>query len=295
MTRNSIAYLGLALASMLIPGMAGNLTGQAMPAPPAKTITDYVSCVNDTLMKKNQNDPVSIADTVSCLPPKCSVIVNQSFRSDQPAGIKDLAGSGKVFPRVIFTCPGSKDDLRLRISYTLGPSSFTRLEIAQDVKKVAGINANVMIMANVPIQGPAPVGAPTPNPTVDKGAFVKIVDNMVKNQPSKDSTSGTQGCNGCHFGVGSGPNNSGNETIGKNPEFLLSQQIDPTGTNVMWNGGSDNLAAYVLSSNVADLKKTLSCDTLKANNAKLPELFQVPAADLNVILALCRNLAAYQP
>lgn len=284
--RISVAHLAFAL----LLGTAFGLRAQALPDPPAKSITDFVNCVNDTLTKLNQNGSVTIADTVSCLPPKCSVIVTKSMRSDQPACrlYNSTAMVHVQFPRLIFSCPGSKADLQLRPSYSLCPErgQHKKLELAEDVRDSS------MILANVPIEGA------DMKPTIDKGKFMKIVDNQVKNQPTgkldgKGVDAGTQGCNVCHFPLGANA---------KDGNFLLSMPIDPLSAKAVWRqepNGFD-LKSDVLFSNQGDLTKSPDlgkyCRAIKDNKKGLEASpFGPSSADLDVIIALCENLAKYKP
>jgi hypothetical protein len=273
-------FLGSAAFLIVAGGMAPGLKAQALPDPPAKSITGFVTCINTKLWDKNKTDPVSIADTVACVPPKCSVIVTMSGRSDQPACAIDIPNVNVQFPRVVFSCPGSKADLQLRPSYSLCPErgQHKTLELAEDVKPGA------MVMASVPIQGPKG------EPTIDKGKFMKIVDNQVKNQPNGNANgnTGTKGCNACHFAVGN------NETDGN---FLLSKPIDPLSANAVWRSSNDNLKKYVLFANQGDLSGLGKfCQAIKNNNAALTKApFGPSAADLAVIISLCGNLTNYKP
>lgn len=97
---------------------------------------------------------------------------------------------------------------------------------------------------------------------------MKIVDNMVKNQPTgnldgQGVDGGTQGCNVCHFPVGK------NTTSGN---FLLSQPIDPLSTIAKWRQEPNgfNLKQSVLFSNQGDhtgLGKY--CQAIQKNKAVL--------------------------
>lgn len=171
------ASLGSAAILIVAGAMAPGLKAEAAPDPPAKTITDFVNCVNTNLMAKNNNPKinngsVSIADTVACVPPKCSVIVTMSLRSDQPALAFDIlapANSTVQFPRVVFSCPGSKAGLQLRPSYSLGfdKAQYKKLEIAEDVK------AGEMMMANIPISGAKRTNYPRGEIHEDSGQYGK--------------------------------------------------------------------------------------------------------------------------
>jgi hypothetical protein len=98
----ALAFL-LALSSLGPVCSSGTSTLSSPPAvePEAvRSIEDFVSCLNGRL---GGNPDVDIADTVQCLPSKCSITLTMSNISAQPAC---FGLSGCQMPRVLLTCPG---------------------------------------------------------------------------------------------------------------------------------------------------------------------------------------------
>jgi hypothetical protein len=147
---------------------------ECAPAPPpavepddVRTIEDFVRCINPRLAG---NPDVSVADTVQCLPPKCSITLTMSDTSAQPAC---FVGDCQM-PRVLLECPGPP---KFMPSYLLCPSDegHERVEIGEAID-----GAGNMRMADIHIH---------------PGAFVAIDEtDVVSEDDSKGCNSNGSTC-----------------------------------------------------------------------------------------------------
>lgn len=281
--------LWLAITGLAIWGPAAAQSSDPFDDPAAaKTIDDYIGCVNQALTKLNKDKTVDVSDTVlPCLPPKCTLTGTISVNSDQDACTL-FAGAGMTkpvrYPRVILSCPGPKDNLRLRPSYDLCPMPIHgdfRLELAQDHTVVdLAKQTGAMIMADTPIRPAA------------KNKFLMIDPNGIKNMTGADvAEGGTRGCNTCHI--------DGNpKTLDK---LLLATPINPFGKGKYKKGNLDltqdllftnepgqapNKDVAMTLPNVCDAMKKNKTDVLKQNNF-------IEAASMESVIKLCDNLVAY--
>jgi len=259
----------------------------APPAPPpaptpdnVRTIEDLVACVNGRLAG-SQN--ATIADTVQCLPPKCSITLTMSNQSAQAACILEGDGIRCQMPRVLIECPGPP---KLIPSYLLCPQDSesegvigrNRIEIGQGVDA-----AGNMRMADVPIP---------------PGPFTPIEEGDTISETTGQGDSGTKGCNGggCH---------DAQAPLGSAPSEQLSQPIDPFGespgnpdciisTDRCDKSAIDEPKQCFPSTEDSRVVKPQSlsevCDCIEA--AKNDDLH--PLAGDEITLALCRALEDYQ-
>ena len=256
-----------------------------------KDIDTYMACVNQALKDDKAAD---ISKAVQCVPAGCKLALTMSTRSAQAA----CSLGGCQLPRVILDCPGPKNDLRFRPSFLLCPIDSKaggglfgtdRVELGEDTEKVKGNNGK-MKMADVPIP---------PNAAF---AGIKLADVLSIKGNDK-------GCNdGCHKEADPGKLNS---------DPILSEPIDTFGvfrkTNLLPLVIDTNEPNYTDKVNPKgkgtdgkELKKqTLAevCDCIKnnkdaikmdANSDKLDAGDRNPNLDVNILLALCNNLADYR-
>jgi hypothetical protein len=295
--RNSVRSTRLLfLAPGVLLGLAVNVKAADAPVTPLQNLNNFINCVSTTLLNKNKSGPVSIADTVPCLPSKCTLTITTSPNSDQRA-CPLYAGPGFTipvqFPRYVFKCPGPTQGLFLRPSYSLCPTTYTNLEVAQDTSPPP-----TMLMSAMQI-------GTTTAPSVPQMKFQNIIDNTTLNQPTgfvdeKGVDQGTKSCNSCHFPVTIGQNKNGTQN-----GFLLSQPIDIFGKASKYRKGTVDMTPFVLYTTEPGQKATAAdpmtpaqvCTAITDNQNKL---FEYNAQSLTkemytVILALCNNLAAYKP
>jgi hypothetical protein len=173
-----------------------------------KDICSFIDCLNAFI---EPNEIVTIADTVQCLPPKCTVTLTQSGESAQPAcslGDRDGDPAPRCpLPRILLDCPGPP---RFMPSYSLCPvdrrgdvanghaQASNRVELGEAVDAFGN-----MRMADVEVE-------PGPYEPVDAEEAVS----------KKDGSTGTKNCNECH-----GDANE-NDPEG-HPQ--LSDRLEPTG------------------------------------------------------------------
>jgi hypothetical protein len=278
----------LAITALAVLGVAAAQNRPLLDDPAAaKTIDDFIGCVNKELTDLNKNRTVDITDTVSpCVPAKCTLTGTISFESDQDACTL-FAGAGMTmpvyYPRVILSCPGKADNLRLRPSYDLCPNPIhgrNRMELAQDQTAVdLPKQTGSMIMADVTI-----------DPAV-KNKFVMIDPNGIKNMAVNGNGPGSRGCNHCHL-------DTNPKTLDK---LLLATPINPFGKATTKRGMLD-LAQYILFTNEPGQKAnekiamTLPnvCDAMKKNKDAVLKYNVLPdAAALDLVINLCDKLSAY--
>lgn len=189
---------------VLAAGLVPTLLALNCAPPPAvepddvRSIEDFVRCVNARLAG---NPNATSADTVQCLPPKCTITLTMSNISAQPAC---FTGECQM-PRVLLTCPGPP---LFMPSYLLCPSDegSERIEIGEAVD----VDGN-MRMADIHI-------VPGPFMAIDETAVI--------------STNDSKGCNSngltCH--VSHGPQQysepidpfDGSEGSNGNPDCIIA-------------------------------------------------------------------------
>ncbi len=172
---------GVLLCFVMAPTCGGSVPAADPPPPmgPAsgddvETIEDFIGCLNANLLEEYH----TIADTVQCLPEKCSLTLTMSENSAQAA----CSVGGCQLPRVILDCPGPP---RFFPSYLLCPLDsesgghlgVNRVELGQVIDDMGN-----MRMADVP---------------VEPGPFTPLYPHDVLSV-----VGASKGCNGCHTAVG---------------------------------------------------------------------------------------------
>jgi hypothetical protein len=254
------------------------------PAADVKDIESYIACLNKI-------DPAvgdrNIASATRCLPKGCKVTLTMGEESAQFA----CKLGGCQLPRVLLNCPGPKDQLRFRPSFTFcplvgrgGKVVSDRVEIGEDTEKVVNNKIGKMRMADIGI---------TPGTN-----FKTITPAGSISLPSVDKE-GTKGCNRCHADGGV---SGGGDQLSKPLHWMGRSQV---GTNlqpfVIYSDEPGRLYTDTKRFKKEGFKEICDCierngaliDRDARNNPPTDPANQNPTVDVLLLGKLCRNLRTY--
>jgi hypothetical protein len=253
------------------------------PAAGVRDIESFIACLN--AINPGVGDR-NIASATRCVPKGCKITLTMSPDSAQPA----CSLGGCQLPRVLLNCPGPKDQLRFRPSFTLcpllrgGKAPLDRVEIGEDTERVVNNNIGRMRMADVGIPPGTDFTTITPAGSLSKAT----VDGR-----------GTKECNACH---GDGGASAGGEQLSKPLHWMGRSQAQ---TNlqpyVIYSDEPGRLYTDTKRFRREGLKEICGCiernaariDRDARNNPPTDPVNQNPGIDVLLMGRLCRNLQAY--